>query len=167
MTKPQEECLKQIEHLLLARLELIKLYPVLSAQAMQSLMENDAEGFLKKLDERGALIEKADAVTNSIGTLVSGLDGSFGAVIADVLKPGAQSNVCPEWCASAARIAERTQKLLSGCAVFDKKLLAHAKDMSVQMQENHGRTLMQQKINSLYTGQTAAAHGEHIHYSSK
>ncbi len=167
MMKPQVDLIKQIEQMLLARLDLLKLYPVLSAQAMQLLEESDAEGFLQKLTERGALIEKADALTGSIDALASGLDGSFGAAVSNLIKPGAASGGCPEWGVHAARIMERTQKLIRSCALFDKKLMASARAVSEQMQEQHGRTLMQRKINSLYTVKSADPHGAHIQFSSK
>ncbi len=167
MMNPQAEVLKGIEDLLLQRFDLLKLYPVLSAQAMQHLENNDAEGFGKKLDERGLLIQKADALSVKVDALVSGLDESNSDIVTNLLKSGVQNKDCPEWGVSIARSMERTYKLLQSCALFDDRLMVGAKAMHMQIQGQLGRIRAQHKINTAYSDQNTTPQGTHIHFSSK
>jgi len=166
MMKPQDEILKSIEDLILMRLDLLKLYPVLSVNAMQCLEKNDMEGLGKKLDERSALIGKMDMIGIEINTLAQ-LDGSYGAVIADLMKPGIQNKDCPEWGAKVIRSMERTYKLLQSCAFFDEKLIVCAKAVHMEIESQLGRIRAQRKINSLYTDQNATPNSAHILSSTK
>lgn len=167
MIVPQAEVLKSLEDMLLDRLELLKLYPVLSAQAMQCLEKSDTEGFDKKLNERGLLTEKMDAVGAQIDTLVSQLDKDSGALIISLIKVRAQNKECPVWGANIARSVERTYKLLQSCALFDEKLLSSAKALHMENQSQIIRIRAQRKINAAYYDQNVAPNGVHIHFSSK
>jgi hypothetical protein len=167
MMVPQAEVLKSLEDMLLDRLELLKLYPVLSAQAMQCLEKSDTEGFDKKLNERGLLTEKMDAVSAQIDTLVSRLDKDSGTLIKSLIKAGVQNKDCPVWGANIARSVERTYKLLQSCALFDEKLLSCAKALQMEIHDNLGHIRAQRKINAAYYDQNVTPNGAHIHFSSK
>lgn len=167
MTMPQAEVLKSLEDLLAERLELLKLYPVLSTQAMQCLEKSDAEGFDAKLNERGLLTEKLDAAGIQINALVSRLDKESGDIIISLLKPEIQNKDCPGWGKNIARSVERTYKLLQSCALFDEKLLSRAKALHMEIQDKLGHIRAQRKINSAYYDQNAIPSGTHIHFSSK
>jgi hypothetical protein len=167
MMTPQAEVLKSLEDLLFKRLDLLKLYPVLSAQAMQCLEKSDAEGLNEKLNERGLLTEKIDAVGAQIDTLVSRLDKDSGAIVISLMKPGAPNNDCPVWGVNIARSVERTYKLLQSCALFDEKLLSSAKALHMENQSQLCRIRAQRKINTAYYDQNATPNGSHIHFSSK
>ena len=167
MTMQQAKVLKGIEDLLVQRFDLLKLYPVLSAQAMQCLENDDAEGFGKKLDERGLLIRQADALQLKMDTLVSQLDTGRGAIVTSLLKPGPQNTDCPEWGANIARSVEHTYKLLQSCALFDDKIMARAKTVSAEIQGQLVRIRSQRKINTAYSDQNTTPYGTRIHFSSK
>ena len=167
MTAPDAGLIHGIEELLSQRLDLLKMYPVLSVQAMQCLEQNDADGLNAKLDERGALVEKADALNRQMTALVSGMDEGNGRLMTRMLQAGADNSGCPEWGVNIARSVERTKKLLQGCALFDEKLLSYAKLAQADAQSQLGRIHAQRKINSAYNEQNAVPHGTHIHFSSK
>ena len=167
MMKPQAEILKNIEDLMLKRLDFLRLYPVLSVNAMHCLEQNDTEELGKKLDERGELTDKMNTLGIEINALLSQLDGNCGAVIAGFMKPGMQNKDCPEWGTNVARSMERTYKLLQNCALFDEKLIVRAKAMHVEIESQLGRIQAQRKINSLYTDQKAVLNSVHIQLSSK
>jgi hypothetical protein len=167
MMMPQAEVLKSLEDQLNRRFELLKLYPVLSTQAMQCLENSDAEGFDKKLGERGLLTEKMDAAGIQINALVSRLDKETGTIIRSLLKPGSQNKDCPGWGANIARSVERTDKLLQSCALFDEKLLSRAKALHMEIQDKLGHIRAQHKINTAYYDKNIIPSGTHIHFSSK
>ena len=167
MMMPQADNLKSLEDLLSERLELLKLYPVLSTQAMQCLEKSDAEGLDLKLNERGLLTEKIDIVGTKINTLVSRLDKESGSVIISLLKPGVQDKDFPGWGVNIARSVERTYKLLQSCALFDEKLLSRAKALHLEIQDQLGHIRAQRKINTAYYDQNTITPGTHIHFSSK
>ncbi len=167
MMIPQAERLKSLEELLLKRLELLKLYPVLSAQAMLCLEKSDAEGFDRKLNERGLLTEKLDAVGAQIDTLVSRFDNDNSDMILRLLKPGTQSKDSPGWGTNIARSVERTYKLLQSCALFDEKLLSRANALHMEIQDKLSHIRAQRKINTAYYDQNTTPTGTHIHFSSK
>ncbi len=167
MMMPQAESLKILEELLSKRLELLKLYPVLSAQAMLCLEKSDAEGFAQKLNERGLLTEKMDAAGVQIDTLVSQLDKDSSSMIISLMKPGTQSKDCPGWGTNIVRSIERTFKLLQSCALFDEKLLSRAKALHMEIQDKLSHIRVQRKINTAYQDQNTTPTGTHIHFSSK
>jgi hypothetical protein len=165
MMTPRAEDLKCLEELLEKRLELLRLYPVLSAQAMHSLEKGDAEEFLRKLDERGLLIEKSDDVGSQIDRLVSRLDKD--GIMKNLVMPGTQNKDCPGWGTNISRSVERTNRLLQSCALFDEKLQSRAKALHMEIHDKLGRIRAQRKINTAYYDQNATPSGSHIHFSSK
>ncbi len=167
MKTQQAETLKSIEELIRQRFDLMKLYPVLSVEAMQQLEKSDTEAFNRKLDERGILTEQADVLSTKINALVAELDDGIKGIVTNLITNGTSHNDCPEWGKNIARNMERTYKLLQSCALFNERLLSCAKALQLEIHGQLGRIQAQRKINSLYAEQNAVPHGAHIHFSSK
>lgn len=170
MMPPHAETIKCIENLLLARLECLKHYPVLSTEAMHSLESGDVEGFGKKLDERAQLTAKVDEISAQIDNLVSQLDESCGAYVVRLIKPGIsgiQPQGTPQWCTAVAHSMERTFKLLHNCALFDARLTSCAKDAQAEIQKQLNHVRAQRKINASYSGQNTASQSARNRFTSK
>lgn len=161
----QSDILQKIETLSRQRLNLVKQFSALSANALQYLDSGDVEGFARSVEGSNALVQKIDEMNAAMEAHVSQLGSASAATVRAVMASG-ESAACPEWCSSLAHDSANMIKILNNCASLNEKMEARARAASSEIREQLNRIRMNRKIHSRYAPHGAST-GMHINYRLK
>lgn len=167
MNAQQKELLDNLEALMKERLQLLRLYPVLSVDAMQRLENDDLEGFVQKLNERDALTADMDALSSKMEAQITRLDPADACFLMPMVKPGTDIIPHPDWVTAVAQLAVQTQRLLKSCALLNAKLVSRAEAAESEIRSHIQHVQAERRIRNTYTVPGAASTGTHVLSSTK
>ena len=164
-----DDYIKQIaalEKIAQQRNELLRAFPVICVGALRRLDKGDIMGFSEKVDERQVLLDTlADMDSRSRG-IIESLEQGYGTIINELLKPGAENMVCPEWCRSLQPAYAETRKLLSLCRTLDNRLNARAKALQQKISDSLAGVRNLKKVRQGYYMQSSDSKGVYLNCKS-